>query len=60
MYIAGAIANKNILFVTRAVIPFLIIQLVVLFLMTYFPDMVLWLPKAMGFWEEIDTSFPAL
>ncbi|MCU0538599.1 MAG: TRAP transporter large permease [Desulfobacterales bacterium] len=60
MYIAGAIANKNIIFVTRAVIPFLLIQLAVLLMMTYFPDMVLWLPKAMGFWEEIDSSIPAL
>ncbi|MCU0558578.1 MAG: TRAP transporter large permease [Desulfobacterales bacterium] len=60
MYIAGAIANKNILFVTRAVIPFLLIQMAVLLLMTYFPGLVLWLPKAMGFWEAIDTSFPAL
>ncbi len=60
MYIAGAIANKNIIFVTRAVIPFLIIQLAVLFIMTYSPDLVLWLPKAMGFWEAIDSSIPAL
>lgn len=60
MYIAGAIANKDIIYVTRAVIPFLIIQLSVLFVMTYFPDLVLWLPKAMGFWEAIDTSLPAL
>ncbi len=60
MYITGAIANKDIIYVTRAVIPFLIIQLSVLFVMTYFPDLVLWLPKAMGFWEAIDTSLPAL
>jgi C4-dicarboxylate transporter DctM subunit len=60
MYITGAIANKNIIFVTKAVIPFLIIQLSVLFLMTYWSDLVLWLPKIMGFWEAIDTSLPAL
>jgi C4-dicarboxylate transporter DctM subunit len=60
MYITGAIANKNIIFVTKAVIPFLIIQLAVLFLMTYWSDLVLWLPKLLGFWEAIDTSLPAL
>jgi hypothetical protein len=32
----------------------------VLFVMACFPDLVLWLPKAMGFWEAIDTSLPAL
>lgn len=60
MYIVGAIANKNILYVARAVAPFLAIQIGVLFLVTYFPDLVLWLPKWMGFWEAIDTSLPAL
>ena len=60
MYIVGAIANKNILYVARAVMPFLAIQIGVLFLVTYLPDLVLWLPKWMGFWEAIDTSLPAL
>ncbi|HEX5679960.1 MAG TPA: TRAP transporter large permease [Desulfobacterales bacterium] len=60
MYITGAMANKNIIYVTKAVIPFLVIQLAVLFMMTYMPDVVLWLPKAMGFWEAIDSSIPAL
>jgi C4-dicarboxylate transporter DctM subunit len=60
MYITGAIANKDIIFVTKAVLPFLIIQIAVLFMMTYLPDVVLWLPKAMGFWEAIESSIPAL
>jgi len=60
MYITGAMANKDIIYVTKAVMPFLVIQLVVLFMMTYLPDLVLWLPKVMGFWEAIDSSFPAL
>jgi C4-dicarboxylate transporter DctM subunit len=60
MYIVGAMANKNIIYVAKAVTPFLAIQIAVLFLMTYLPDLVLWLPKVMGFWEAIDSSFPAL
>jgi len=60
MYITGAMANKDIIYVTKAVLPFLVIQLAVLFMMTYLPDLVLWLPKVMGFWEAIDSSFPAL
>jgi len=60
MYITGAMANKDIIYVTKAVFPFLIIQLIVLFMMTYLPDLVLWLPKVMGFWEAMDSSIPAL
>ncbi len=60
MYITGAIANKNIIYVAKAVMPFLVIQLTVLLLMTYWSDLVLWLPKLMGFWEAIDSSTPAL
>jgi tripartite ATP-independent transporter DctM subunit len=60
MYITGAMTNKDIVYVTKSVIPFLIIQIAVLFIMTYIPDLVLWLPKAMGFWEAIESSMPAL
>jgi len=60
MYITGAMANKDIVFVTKAVMPFIIIQIAVLFIMTYMPDIVLWLPKAMGFWEAIESAAPAL
>jgi len=49
LYITGAIANKNLIYVSRAVIPFIIIQLLVLAVMTYRPDLVLWLPQLMGF-----------
>ncbi len=60
MYITGAMANKDIVFVSKAVMPFIIIQIIVLFIMTYMPDLVLWLPKAMGFWEAIESAAPAL
>ncbi len=49
LYITGAIANKDIIYVSKAVIPFLIIQMAVLFLITYVPDAVLWLPRILGF-----------
>ena len=49
LYITGSIANKDIIFVSKAVLPFIAIQIAVLFLMTYMPDLVLWLPKMMGF-----------
>jgi len=51
LYITGTIANKDIIFVSKAVLPFLIIQGAVLFLITYMPGLVLWLPRLMGFSE---------
>jgi len=49
LYITGAISNKDLIYVSKAVIPFIAIQIAVLFLVTYFPDAVLWLPKIMGY-----------
>ena len=49
LYIVGAITNRDIIYVTRTVIPFIVIQLIVLFIITYMPEIVLWLPKVMGF-----------
>ncbi|MFC1798517.1 TRAP transporter large permease [Thermodesulfobacteriota bacterium] len=49
LYITGAIANKDLIYVSKAVIPFIIIQIAVLFFLTYVPNAVLWLPKVMGF-----------
>ena len=49
LYITGAIANRDIFYVSRAVLPFIAIQIAVLFLITYLPDVVLWLPKLRGF-----------
>ncbi len=49
LYIAGSIANRDLIYVSKAVIPFIVIQVIVLMLITYFPNVVLWLPKAMGF-----------
>lgn len=49
LYITGSIANRDILYVSRAVVPFIAIQIAVLFIMTYLPNLVLWLPKMMGF-----------
>jgi C4-dicarboxylate transporter DctM subunit len=51
LYITGAISNKNLIYVSKAVIPFIAIQTAVLFFITYFPEAVLWLPKMMGFLE---------
>ena len=51
LYITGAIANRDIVYVSKAVIPFITIQIAVLMIITYLPDLVLWLPRLMGFSE---------
>jgi len=51
LYITGAMANKSLIYVSRAVIPFLVIQYAVLAVITYLPDVVLWLPRVFGFLE---------
>ena len=52
LYITGALANRNLIYVTKAVMPFVIIQIGVLLLITYWPDAVLFLPKF--FYGSID------
>jgi tripartite ATP-independent transporter DctM subunit len=49
LFITGAMVNKDLVYVSKAVAPFLIIQIGVLLLMTYMPNMVLWLPRLMGY-----------
>ncbi len=49
LYITGSMVNKDLIYVTKACLPFLIIQISVLLMMTYMPSVVLWLPHAMGY-----------
>ena len=51
LYITGAIANRDIVYVSKAVMPFMLIQMCVLLIITYMPDLVLWFPRLMGFAE---------
>ena len=45
LYITGALVNRGLIYVTRAVLPFLAIQLVILIILTYWADLVLFLPR---------------
>jgi C4-dicarboxylate transporter DctM subunit len=45
LYISGTVAKRNLLYVSRAVIPFLLIQILLLLVFTYWPDLVLLLPR---------------
>lgn len=45
LYISGATVDRDLLFVSKAVIPFLLIQVAILLVLTYWPALVLYLPK---------------
>jgi C4-dicarboxylate transporter DctM subunit len=45
LYISGALVHRDIIYVTRAVLPFLLLQILVLLLLTFQPDIVLFLPR---------------
>lgn len=45
LYISGATVDRDLLYVSRAVMPFLLIQVVILMVLTFWPDLVLLLPR---------------
>jgi tripartite ATP-independent transporter DctM subunit len=45
LYISGSVAKRNLIYVSRTVFPFLVLQLLILALLTYWPDLVLFLPR---------------
>ena len=45
LYISGAVVDRDLLYVSRAVMPFLLIQIALLLVFTYWPDLVLLLPR---------------
>jgi len=45
LYISGATVDRDIIYVARAVLPFLIIQIVILLILTFWADLVLMLPR---------------
>ncbi len=45
LYITGALVDRNLLYVSKAVMPFVLIQIAILLILTYWPDLVLFLPR---------------
>jgi C4-dicarboxylate transporter DctM subunit len=45
LYITSTVVDRDILFVTKAVLPFLAIQFVILLILTYWADLVMFLPR---------------
>ncbi len=48
LYVACGVSKVNLMEISRAVIPFIIASLLVLILITYIPDIILFLPNIMG------------
>lgn len=49
LFITGSIARRDILYISKSVLPFLAIQILVLLFLTYSPNVVLFLPRLLGF-----------
>ncbi len=45
LYISGAAVDRNLIYVSKAVLPFILIQIAILLILTYWADLVLWLPR---------------
>jgi C4-dicarboxylate transporter DctM subunit len=48
LYVACGVSKITLGQISKAVIPYLVASLIVLFLITYVPDIILWLPNMMG------------
>jgi C4-dicarboxylate transporter DctM subunit len=48
LYVACGVSKITLGQISKAVIPYLVASLLVLFLITYLPDITLWLPNMMG------------
>jgi C4-dicarboxylate transporter DctM subunit len=45
LYISGAVVDRNLVYVSKAVMPFILIQIAILLVLTYWADLVLFLPR---------------
>lgn len=49
LFVAEGIADVGMVRITRAIIPFFLVEVVVLLILTFVPDVVIWLPRALGY-----------
>ena len=48
LFVASSVARERVESIAKAMLPFLAVEIVVIFLITFFEDLVLFLPRAMG------------
>ena len=51
IFITSTISKRDFIYISKSVLPFLVIQIAVLMFITYMPDLVLWLPRVTGWLE---------
>lgn len=49
LFIAASVSNLSIGQITKAILPFLAVTYIVLLMLTYIPDLVLWIPSMIGY-----------
>lgn len=49
LFVAEGIAKVGMVKLTRAIMPFFLVEVLVLIILTFVPETVIWLPRAMGF-----------
>ncbi|NDR55489.1 TRAP transporter large permease [Aliiruegeria sabulilitoris] len=49
LFVAEGIAKVGMVKLTRAILPFFLVEVLVLIILTFVPQTVIWLPRAMGF-----------
>jgi TRAP-type C4-dicarboxylate transport system permease large subunit len=48
LFVTASVAREKIENIVRALLPFLAVEILVIFVITYFPSLVLTLPRALG------------
>jgi TRAP-type C4-dicarboxylate transport system permease large subunit len=48
LFVTSSVSGERVGAIVRTILPFLAVEIAVLFLFTYVPELVLWLPRALG------------
>ena len=60
LFVASSVSNVKIETISRVILPFLAVEVFVIFLITYFPIISLGIPAWMGFVKDVDLLDPIL
>lgn len=60
LFVASSVSGVKVETISRAILPFLAVEVFVIFLITYFPIISLGIPKWLGFVQDVDLMGPLL
>lgn len=60
LFVASSVSGVKVETISRAILPFLAVEVFVIFLITYFPIISLGIPKWLGFVKDVDLMGPLL